>query len=148
MTYISEKLVNLIENSAVALTNNWIKDINKSDTTSTYHNYPEEELYKRGYNVISSLGKWISHQTTKDKIGVHYKKLGEKRRSEGFSLSEVISALAMLRRQIWLKVLSDGVLDTALDLHQALELNNRVVLYFDRAAYFIAVGYETADWPD
>jgi hypothetical protein len=34
------------------------------------------------------------------------------------------------------------VLDTALELHQAIELNNRVVLFFDRAIYYTILGYE------
>jgi hypothetical protein len=71
--------------------------------------------------------------------------MGGQRRKEGFALSEVISALIVTRRHIWLKVLSDGVLDTALHLNQALELNNRVLLYFDRAIYYSAVGYERAE---
>jgi hypothetical protein len=33
-------------------------------------------------------------------------------------------------------------MDSAMDLLQALELQNRVVLFFDRAVFFAAVGYE------
>ncbi|TFG91783.1 MAG: hypothetical protein E4H15_05165 [Syntrophobacterales bacterium] len=68
--------------------------------------------------------------------------MGAQRRKEGFALSEVIQALITTRRYLWLKVLSDGLLDTALDLHKGLDLNNRVVLFFDRAIYFTAKGYE------
>lgn len=32
--------------------------------------------------------------------------------------------------------------NTALDLHKAMELSNRVVLFFDRAVYYTALGYE------
>jgi hypothetical protein len=43
---------------------------------------------------------------------------------------------------LWRKVLGEGLLDTMLDLYQAIELNNRVMLFFDRAIYFITIGYE------
>jgi hypothetical protein len=33
---------------------------------------------------------------------------------------------------------------TSLNLYQALELNNKVVLYFDRAIYFAIIGYKAA----
>lgn len=39
----------------------------------------------------------------------------KQRRLEGFALSEVIQALIIIRRQIWLKIQTDGYLDTALD---------------------------------
>jgi hypothetical protein len=39
----------------------------------------------------------------------------------------------------------EGLLDTTLELYQAIELNNRVIRFFDRAIYFTAVGYEKKD---
>ena len=51
-------------------------------------------------------------------------------------------ALFLLKRQIWLYILQEGLLTTNLELYQALELNNRVVLYFDRAIYYLTRGYE------
>ncbi len=51
-------------------------------------------------------------------------------------------SLSLLRRRLWQKVQSEGLLDTALDLFQAMELHNRVVLFFDRALYYAVVGYE------
>jgi hypothetical protein len=41
--------------------------------------------------------------------------------------------------------MTEGFLDTALDMYKALELNNRVILFFDRAILYTAVGYEKAD---
>jgi hypothetical protein len=54
----------------------------------------------------------------------------------------VIQALLITRRVLWFKVLEDGLLDTALDLHLALDLYNRVLLFFDRATYYLARGFE------
>jgi hypothetical protein len=119
-----------------------LRDLRQHKETPTYHTYDERELYKRAFNVYSNLGKWISRETTKEDIARHYKALGAQRKEEGFSLSEVIQALIIARRHIWLKVQSEGFLDTILDLYQAMELNNRVVLFFDRAIYYAAVGYE------
>jgi len=69
-------------------------------------------------------------------------RLGSSAPERGFALSEVIHALILTRRYIWLKVLADGFLETALEMHQGLDLVNRVILFFDRAIYYTAKGYE------
>ncbi len=137
-----QRLVKIIESHADELSRNLLQDLRKRDSTSTFHTYDEKEIYERAFNVYSHLGKWISRETTKDKIAKHYTALGAKRRKEGFALSEIIQALIMTRRHLWLKVLAEGFLDTALDLNQALDLNNRVMLFFDRAIFYTAVGYQ------
>ena len=145
MEYMSDKLVKLIEKNAKQLTKNWLTDVRKHPHTKTYHTYNEEELYNRAFDVYSRLSKWISRETSKEEIYKHFFALGVRRRKEGFTLSEVIQALIITRRHIWLKVMSEGFLDTALDMYKALELNNRVVLFFDRAIHYTALGYETVD---
>jgi hypothetical protein len=47
-----------------------------------------------------------------------------------------------IRRLLWAKVQAAGLLDTALDLYQAMDLQHRVLIFFDRAIYHAAVGYE------
>ncbi len=142
MEFLSERLVRVIEGSAEELTNNWLHDVRKKFSTPTYHTYDPDKLYQRAFLVYSQLGKWISRETTKEEIATHYRAMGKERRREGFALSEVIQALIITRRHVWIKILSEGILDTALDMHKAMELNNRVILFFDRTIYFTALGYE------
>lgn len=139
---IFQKLVDLIERNATELTNSWLIDVRRELSLPTYRNFDNIELYNRAYRVYSQLGRWISQETTKEDIARDYMALGAERRKEGFALSEVIQALILIRRNLWKKILEEGVLDTTLDLYQAIELNNRVTLFFDRAIYFTAVGYE------
>jgi len=137
-----QRLVKLIESHADELSRNLIQDLQKRDSTATFRTYDEKEIYERAFNVYSHLGKWISRETTKEEIAKHFTALGAKRRKEGFALSEIIQALIMTRRRLWLKILAEGLLDNALDLNQALDLNNRVILFFDRAIFYTAVGYQ------
>jgi hypothetical protein len=140
----TKNLVDLIERHADELTHSWITIVRMHPATPSFHDYDEQELYDRAYRVFSQLGRWISHATTKEDIARHYQALGAQRYQEGFSLSEVIQALVITRRVLWFKVLDDGLLDSALDLQMALQLYNRVMLFFDRAIYFAALGYEEA----
>ena len=145
MLELSRKLVDLVERNADMLTKRWLNDVKKHPGTGTYHTYDESQLYQRAFSVYSQFDKWMSHETTKEDIENIYTALGKQRRQEGFALSEVIQALTITRRHIWLLVSSEGLLDTALDLYQAIDLINRSVLFFDRAIYFTAVGFETKD---
>jgi hypothetical protein len=140
--HISSRLVELIENHAEEITKTLIVDVRQHSGTPTYHTYDEKELFDRAFRVYSHLGEWISREKSKEEVAQHYKALGAQRREEGFALAEVIQALIMARRHIWLKIMSEGVVTTVLDMNQAMELNNRVVLFFDRAIYYTSLGYE------
>jgi hypothetical protein len=136
------RLVDLIERNADELTNNWLAKVRHDASLQNYQNFDNSELYNRAYRVYSHLGKWISRETSKEEIARDYIALGAQRRKEGFALSEVIQALFLIRRTLWRKIMDEGLLDTTYDLYQAIELNDRVTLFFDRAIFFTAVGYE------
>lgn len=142
MTTVRQKLVDLIERNAAELTNNWLIDVRKEESLTTYHRYENVILFERAYRVYSQLGKWISHETSKEEVARDYMELGAERRREGFALSEVIQAIILIRRNLWRKVMDEGLLDTTLDLYQAINLNNQVNRFFDRAIYYTALGYE------
>lgn len=140
---VSQKLVNLIEQNAHELTMSYLRDIKQETRMPTYRSYDEAELYKRAHRVYSQLGRWISQDATPEETREYWTELGRQRRQEGFALSEIIRSLHLIRRHLWLKVQAEGLLDTALDLYQAMELHNRVMVFFDRAVYYAAVGFET-----
>jgi hypothetical protein len=139
---LSRKLIDLVEKNAEELTRSWMKNVTTHPDTISYHTIAEKDLHEWAFKVYSQIGKWISRETAKDDVARYFIPLGRQRREEGFELSEVIYALILEKRHLWLKVLSSGMLDTALDHHNALELNNRVVLFFDRAIFYTAKGYE------
>ncbi|MBI4881132.1 MAG: RsbRD N-terminal domain-containing protein [Planctomycetes bacterium] len=138
----SRKLVEISEQNADELTRQWLQRVRSDPNTSTYRGFDEKELYDRAYDVFHRLGKWISHETTKQEIEAVYTALGRERRREGFALAEVILALIFSRQILWDRIQNEGLLDNALDLHNALELRNRVAQFFDRATYFVIVGYD------
>ena len=141
---ICKQLVDLIERNADRLTHDWLQDVKRRPETPTYHSYPDDQLYERVHDVYRNLGNWVCRETTVSDVARVYTALGRQRFAEGFALSEVLEALILTRRHLWLLVLREGFLDTALLLQQALDLNARAVLFFDRSMYFAAVGFEQA----
>jgi hypothetical protein len=127
------------------LTKSWLRDVKQNIKMPTCRAFDEKELYQRAFKVYSQLGKWISRDTSVEEIKSYWTGLGRQRRKEGFILSEVLLAVAMVRRHLWNKVQSEGLLDSAYDLYQAMDLFSHVTLFFDRAIYFTAVGFEAED---
>ncbi len=141
-TPASRKLVDLIERSADELATSYVQSLHRDPRMPKYQAFDQREIFKRAYRVYSQLGKWISRETTTEDMKEYWTALGRQRRIEGFPFSEIVLSLCHIRRQLWDKVQAEGLLDTALDLHQAMDLHHRAVLFFDRAIYFAAVGYE------
>jgi len=141
-TAASRKLVDLIERSADELTTAYVQDIRRDPRMPSYQGFDQREIYKRAYLVYSQLGKWISRETTKEEMRNYWRALGRQRRREGFPFSEIVLSLCHIRRLLWDKVQTAGLLDTALELYQAIDLHHRVIVFFDRAVYYAALGFE------
>ncbi len=62
----------------------------------------------------------------------------------GIPLCEAIRSLVVLRRILWLFVVNESAFDSAFELHQMRELNDRVILFFDRAIFYVTRGYTEA----
>lgn len=141
-TTASRKLVDLIERNADELTTSYVQDIRRDPRMPSYQGFDQKEIYKRAFRVYSQLGKWVSHETTKEEVRSYWTALGRQRQREGFPFSEIVLSLCHIRRLLWTKIQAAGLLDTALDLYQAMDLQHRVLVFFDRAIYYAAVGYE------
>ncbi len=145
-TPVTKRLIDLIEANAGALTQSWMRSVQQDPGTPTYAKYGDEkELYQRAFRVFRQLGKWISEDTPREEMKIYWTTLGRQRRKEGFPMSEIVQSLFLIRRHLWDMVESEGLLDTAYDLYQAMELHNRVTLFFDRAVFFAACGHEARD---
>jgi hypothetical protein len=61
---------------------------------------------------------------------------------EGIPLHELIMTFMLIKRHLWMYVLEKHFFDSTYEINQSLELNNRVVLFFDRIIFFASIGYE------
>lgn len=138
---IASKLVKIIEKNSDIIADRWVEDVSTLQYTRSYWTVPPDELHERAASVCRRMGYYLGRTLPKEKLAAFYRRMGKERRSHGYPIEEVVMALLLLKRHIWLFVLQEGLLTTNLELYQALELNNRVVLYFDRAIYYATQGY-------
>jgi len=137
------KLVKLIEDNAEDLSKRLMKDLLSREETKGYRTLSEDLVQERVRDVYSKLGSWLSAEKhASGEIRKVYTELGKKRFREGIPLHEVLLAFMLIKRHLWLYVREKQFFDSAYELYQALELNNRVVLFFDRVIYFVTMGYE------
>ncbi len=139
-----KKFVSLVETHAEDLTKKWINEVRNNPSTPNYHNMNEKLLVNRISDLFFRLGKWLSKDDFTDKETVeHFISLGRERALEGLEVSEVIYALILTKAVLWKYVVSQGIINTIIDMHQALEFHNKISNFFDKAIYYIAVGFES-----
>ena len=137
------RLITLIEEHADQLAASVARRLREDPRTSEYRRFPDRELLQRARGVYANLGRWLEEAPERE-IEDEYVALGRARREEGVPLSQVVMALLLTRRGLWQYVEDQGA-DSALELRQQLDLELRVVRFFDRAIYHAIRGYEAED---
>jgi hypothetical protein len=139
----AERLIHLIENCAEELAREVVETLKQHPHTPHYKSLPEREIFDRSHRVFANLGHWLSQKTEREDVARYYTAMGSQRRREGIPLSEVLHALNLSRRVLWQNVIEHGLLDTVYDFIQGLELQNQVLIFYDRAIFYTARGYES-----
>lgn len=140
--FISDKLIKIIENNADIIGNRWLEDVKTNKSTPTYAISDANISLQRILWVIGQFEKWLGGYYGKKELRKYYRKLGYDRKKEGFALSEVLSAISLTRKHIWEFALSQQMWTSTIDIYMTLELDRRMMLFFDQASYYTARGFE------
>jgi ADP-ribose pyrophosphatase YjhB (NUDIX family) len=141
--FLSDKLIEVIEKNADLIARRWTEDVLEKNSTKSYKNLSREDVFLRGQSVILQFGLWLKGFYTDKDNHDYYVQMGMTRKREGFKASEVISALSLIRKNIWEFALSQGLWNKTIDIYIGLELERRMMLFFDKAAFYLSWGYET-----
>jgi hypothetical protein len=136
----------MIENHADELTRALVEDPQSNPRTASYHRLSREALHHRTYHVYKDLGLWLNSKADGD-IEANYTKLGREREAEGAPLSEVVYALTLTKYHLQDYIRVSGLVDSAVDLYQTLELQRLLDQFFDKAIYYTVRAYERSAKP-
>lgn len=137
------QLLELIKDNANELSRRLCKDLLSMEETKGYRRFSYEVTYDRVFDVFSRLSSWLGMDDhTASEIRKVYTELGRKRFREDLPLHEVVLAFMLIKRHLWFFIQENQFFETTYEFKQALELNNKVVLFFDRVIYFVTMGYE------
>lgn len=135
------RFVKLVEENHQEITERFMTDLLRNPDTVSYQGLDRNSIYETSDVVYRDLSKWITRDFPKAKIQERYRKLGHDRFNQGVPFSQVQKALVLQKRHLWLYVM-DKLYSDLTSYREAVDLNNRVVLYFDRATHFMLQGYE------
>jgi len=137
----SYRLVRLIESHADALAAGLEEKVHDNAQVAHFRQIPAHELRERVYEIYRHLGEWLLGRNELD-IERRYREIGTRRCRQGVPLSEVVEAIVLTKENLWEFLKSGAVMDRAIEIMGELELLQMLEMFFDRAIYYAAVGYE------
>ena len=137
----SYRLVRLIESHADALAGGLEEKGQASCQVAHLRNIPAHELREGVYEIYRHRGEWLLGRNELD-IEHRYREIGARRARQHVPLSEVVQALVLTKENLWEFLKSEAVMDRAVEIMGELELLQMLQMFFDRATYYAAVGYE------
>ena len=137
---IALKLVRLIEQHSEELAHSLIQKIESSPKCAELKKIPRNEIESRGFEIYLHLSEWLLKRTEND-IERSYVALGEHRCRQGVAFNNVFWEVTLTKENLWDFLQRESVGDSALELHGEFELLRMLDQFFDRALYYLAVGY-------
>jgi hypothetical protein len=135
------RLVQLIETHADKLSEALIHKLKNADECSELLNkVPAHELKQRTHEIYRHLGDWLLSKTLSE-VEERYIALGVRRARQGVPFSQVMFAIQTTKHVLWDYLLLEGLLEPE-DLIGEIELVRSLGLFFDRALFYSAIGYE------
>jgi hypothetical protein len=117
----------------------WLEEVRREKTTPSYHEYADVDELKRDTTALYHyLALWLRSGDWNPRIDTHYHRIGRDRRAEGFTLSEVISAVLLAKRHLWNGIIAGKQMSVALEL----QVSKAISLFYDKAIYHTILGYE------
>ena len=144
---LSDRLVDVIEKNAKSIARRWLKDVLANPSTAGYRQLDPSRLLEEILGILSQFGKWMGGFYRDSDIRDYYTAFGRENRRNGVPLSHVLSALSLIKKHLWEFALSRGMWRRTLDIYMALELDRRIVIFFDKAVYYTTQGHEAGGAP-
>lgn len=137
----SYRLVRLIEAHADDLAAGLEERVLNNPQVNHFRQIPVHELRERVYEIYRHLGEWLLGKNELD-IENRYREIGSRRAQQKVPLSEVLQAIVLTKENLWEFLKSEAVMDRAVEIMGELELLQMLEMFFDRAIYYAALGYE------
>ncbi len=139
---INERFVAIIRNKREQIINLWLEDFKKTKTLRISEGIDEVKWRRMTGEILDGFDEVITKDISKYRICLDFTQFGRELFKDDYAMHDIINALSLLRKVIVEVVTAEGFFGTAFELFQVQELNNRGILYFDRATYYATLGYE------
>jgi hypothetical protein len=137
----ADRLLEFTDRHAEEIASEWWKNIRKNQKVPSYHSLNEKDILPHTIQFYKSLKQFYNSENAFEATASFAKKYTETSFKLGIPLQEIIFALVMMRRQMWIFAEFHALFINALDIHQATDSINRTVLLTDYATYSIVQRY-------
>ncbi len=137
------RLVRLIEERSEELAEGLAQKLRSSERSKNFCRVSADELAQGAREIYHHLGDWLLTKTESD-IELRFTALGIRRAQQEIPLSQFMYAILVSKEHLWAFLQREAYADRPVELFGKLELLQMLDQFFDRAAYFAAVGYERA----
>lgn len=141
----ADKLLDISSREAGDIAEQWFKAVSASPRTPAFHSLPKDMLVRQASTLYKNLKAMYFAERPYDEV-VHFLesiRFTEDLFSKGVPLAELVYALILMRRNIWLHAETQVIFyNTAYDIHQQTESINRTVLIFDYIIFLVVEKYE------
>jgi hypothetical protein len=138
------RLANVIEAHADRLSADLIHRLEQDPRCSDLRKVPEPELINRSYEIYSHLSEWAIDKSDKE-LEQAYTRLGMRRAEQGVAYSQLLYAILKSKEQLWTFLRNDVPITSPVELYGEMELFQLVDQFFDRAVYYMSVGFERVE---
>ncbi len=135
-TFLSNILIKLIERDIEQICESWARVMRQGAPKLMPH---IRELLELNRSILFGVQRWLSGEVSSD--FARFLATGAQLKATGVRLPDMVIALALSRRSIWLHVVKKKFLSSPLEIYATLELNNRIIFYYDKVFFAIAEGY-------
>lgn len=139
---LSDKLVEVIEKNAETIARIWINNALTNPSTAGFRHFDHSRLFGDVHSILSHFGSWMGGAYRDADIRNYYNARGRQSRKDLIPLSNLLSTLSLIKKHLWEFALSQGMWNKTIDIYMTLELNRRIVIFFDKAVFYTTQGYE------
>jgi hypothetical protein len=137
----SIKLLDVTEQNAEEIAENWAKDVQKNKRTTHYQNIKKEKLIVYAVDYYRNLRNLLTADNRSEITQKYFQKYAEKCHDIGLPLQEAIYGLILMRRHMALYADFQAIFIDALEHNQAIDSTMRIMLMTDYAVYEITQYY-------
>ena len=138
----TDKLLEFAERHAEHIAKQWWEYIRKNHRVPSYHLLSEIKAITPAVSFYKNLKRIYNNDDVYGATEKHFVEYAAARYTEGIPLQEVIYALVMMRRHLWLYAEFQSLFTTTLDMYQSIESINKTVTITDYATYIIIREYK------
>jgi hypothetical protein len=144
---ITDKLLDITQNHAEAITEQWFKAVSSNPRTTSFHSLTpahKERLMLQAKIFLQSIKKlyFAEHPFHEVERILESTAFAQDACSHGVPITEAVYALVLMRRHLWLYAETQEMINSALDEYLVLESITRTLLIFDYAVQIVLEHYQ------